>query len=426
MEESQVPNMKQVIVMRHDLKMRRGKQIAQVAHASMSFLTRKLQSKSSICMDDFTPNEQFWIMGSFAKVCVRCNSEASKVAPVDKLSLVMVAIFATIFLGERPNMTMDFPFSCSLSSFSHLAIAMIAFLKLETHSRSIDASPQPWRNSRMVFTKMRYWLLMGSLCLAVFSTSNLVSANDKKPKESDETEITLKQLPKAVRKALKLATKNAEIEKIVLEVEDGEVTYEIKVEVEGGTVELCFNADGQIVGIEVLESEEEEDSEEMTSDEKDGEESEKDEASSEKIELKDVPESARKAIQKAAGDVKEIECEAITEAEVTVFEGAWMVGDVKMEITVSKAGDVLSQEKSLKLDQLPEALRTMATKFAGKDELKLEAKTVLLYELEVIRDGKTIEILVDATGREIKIIVGEDEDDDEGMEDEDEEDDDDK
>jgi transporter family protein len=29
---------------------------------------------------------------------------ASKVAPVDKLSLVMVAIFATAFLGERPNL----------------------------------------------------------------------------------------------------------------------------------------------------------------------------------------------------------------------------------------------------------------------------------------------------------------------------------
>ena len=267
----------------------------------------------------------------------------------------------------------------------------------------------------MVFTKMRLWLLMGSLCLAVFSTSNLASAGGKKSKESDETEITLKQLPKAVRKALKLATKNAEFEKIVLEVEDGEVKYEVEVEVEGGTVELCFNADGQLVGIEVLESEEEEedDSEDMTSEEKNGEESEGDEVTSEKIELKDVPESARNAIQKAAGDAKEIECEAITEAEVTVFEGAWMVGDVKMEITVSKAGDVLSQEKSLKLDQLPEALRTMATKFAGKDELKLEAKTVVLYELEVIRAGKTIEILVDATGREIKVIVGEDDEDEE-------------
>lgn len=29
--------------------------------------------------------------------------EASKVAPVDKLSLVLVAIFAVIFLGERPS-----------------------------------------------------------------------------------------------------------------------------------------------------------------------------------------------------------------------------------------------------------------------------------------------------------------------------------
>ena len=30
--------------------------------------------------------------------------EASKVAPVDKLSLLLVAIFAVIFLGERPNL----------------------------------------------------------------------------------------------------------------------------------------------------------------------------------------------------------------------------------------------------------------------------------------------------------------------------------
>ena len=84
MEESQAPNTKQVIVIRHDLKMRRGKQIAQGAHASMSFLTRRLQSRSSICVDDFSPNEQTWIMGSFAKVCVRCNSEEDLMAIHDK------------------------------------------------------------------------------------------------------------------------------------------------------------------------------------------------------------------------------------------------------------------------------------------------------------------------------------------------------
>jgi len=276
----------------------------------------------------------------------------------------------------------------------------------------------------MLFTKMRFWLLMGSLCLAVFSTSDLASARNMNSDESEETEYTLKKLPKAVRKAVKLATKNAEIEKIVLEVEDGKVTYEVEVEVEGGTVELCFNADGQLVGIEVIESEEDEDSDEMDSEEEDGEESEGDDATSVKIELRDLPESARNAIQNAASNVQEIECEAITEAEVTVFEGAWMVDDVKMEITVSKAGDVLSQEKSLKLDQLPKALRSVATKFAGNEELKLEGKTVQLYELEVIRDGKTIEMLVDATGREIKVIVdGDEEDEDEEDMDEDEDED---
>ena len=84
MEESQAPNIKQVIVMRHDLKMRRGKQIAQGAHASMAFLTRRLQSRSSICMDDFSSSEQTWIMGSFAKVCVRCNSEEELMSIHDK------------------------------------------------------------------------------------------------------------------------------------------------------------------------------------------------------------------------------------------------------------------------------------------------------------------------------------------------------
>jgi transporter family protein len=29
--------------------------------------------------------------------------DASKVAPVDKFSLVLVAVFAVIFLGERPS-----------------------------------------------------------------------------------------------------------------------------------------------------------------------------------------------------------------------------------------------------------------------------------------------------------------------------------
>lgn len=84
MEHAQAPNIKQVIVMRHDLKMRRGKQIAQGAHASMAFLTRRLQRQSSISLGDFSAHAQKWILGSFAKVCVRCNSEEELLAIHEK------------------------------------------------------------------------------------------------------------------------------------------------------------------------------------------------------------------------------------------------------------------------------------------------------------------------------------------------------
>jgi len=66
---------KQVLVMRHDLKMRRGKQIAQGAHASMSFICRRLQETGSVSFDDFTEAQLAWLTSAFAKVCCRVNSE---------------------------------------------------------------------------------------------------------------------------------------------------------------------------------------------------------------------------------------------------------------------------------------------------------------------------------------------------------------
>jgi PTH2 family peptidyl-tRNA hydrolase len=62
---------KQVIVMRNDLKMRKGKQIAQGSHASISFLTRRLNSDKI----KLSKQEQEWLDHSFTKVCVRVDSE---------------------------------------------------------------------------------------------------------------------------------------------------------------------------------------------------------------------------------------------------------------------------------------------------------------------------------------------------------------
>ncbi len=56
-----VKRIKQVIVMRHDLKMRRGKQIAQGAHASMSFMCRRLRETGSVSFGDFTEALRAWL-----------------------------------------------------------------------------------------------------------------------------------------------------------------------------------------------------------------------------------------------------------------------------------------------------------------------------------------------------------------------------
>ena len=75
---------KQIIVMRHDLKMRRGKQIAQGAHASMSFLCRRLEDTGSVSLDDFSEAERTWLTGAFAKVCCRVDSEEELMEIHDK------------------------------------------------------------------------------------------------------------------------------------------------------------------------------------------------------------------------------------------------------------------------------------------------------------------------------------------------------
>ncbi|TWT67629.1 peptidyl-tRNA hydrolase [Posidoniimonas polymericola] len=77
---------KQVIVMRHDLKMRRGKQIAQGAHASMSFLCRRLQAGGSVSTQDLSEAERAWLEGAFAKVCCRVDSEEELMEIYDRAS----------------------------------------------------------------------------------------------------------------------------------------------------------------------------------------------------------------------------------------------------------------------------------------------------------------------------------------------------
>ena len=82
---------KQVIVMRTDLNMRKGKMAAQAGHASLMFLSRKLQALTAdgiLGLDTPYPItlskvEREWLNSSYAKICVGVESEEKLQAIID-------------------------------------------------------------------------------------------------------------------------------------------------------------------------------------------------------------------------------------------------------------------------------------------------------------------------------------------------------
>jgi PTH2 family peptidyl-tRNA hydrolase len=68
---------KQVIVMRKDLNMRKGKLVAQGAHASMgAILGQCKQDGTTLVLDLADERMAPWLTGRFKKICVYVNSEA--------------------------------------------------------------------------------------------------------------------------------------------------------------------------------------------------------------------------------------------------------------------------------------------------------------------------------------------------------------
>lgn len=73
-------NIKQVILIRRDLKMRRGKEIAQGSHAAMDFLVERLRAAlprtpGPHVTISLSENERRWISEGMAKVCLQVDSE---------------------------------------------------------------------------------------------------------------------------------------------------------------------------------------------------------------------------------------------------------------------------------------------------------------------------------------------------------------
>jgi PTH2 family peptidyl-tRNA hydrolase len=71
--EGQMNKFKQVLVVRNDLNMRKGKMVAQGAHASIMVLVHRLCGETTGSKDYAI---QEWLSDGMTKICVRVDSEA--------------------------------------------------------------------------------------------------------------------------------------------------------------------------------------------------------------------------------------------------------------------------------------------------------------------------------------------------------------
>ncbi|WP_201747994.1 aminoacyl-tRNA hydrolase [Chitinophaga vietnamensis] len=103
---------KQVIVMRKDLNMRKGKMIAQGAHASIAFLTRQATVEGHTFQTHLRNPEEVseWMTKGFTKICLSVDSEEEldriyRLAVEDGLNATLITDSGLTEFGGVPTKT---------------------------------------------------------------------------------------------------------------------------------------------------------------------------------------------------------------------------------------------------------------------------------------------------------------------------------
>ena len=82
--------------------------------------------------------------------------------------------------------------------------------------------------------------------VAVFLAAVGVQALDDDDK-GDEREISLKEAPEAIRKALE----GVDVDEIEVETENGQTVYDVVLEIDDLEIELELTADAKLIGVEI-------------------------------------------------------------------------------------------------------------------------------------------------------------------------------
>ncbi len=176
----------------------------------------------------------------------------------------------------------------------------------------------------------KHWKLIS--LIAVVCLALCIGALATKQAMDRETEVSIEEVPAAVRATIEAEAKDGTIEEVEMETENGQTVYEADVIIDGQEIEIQVAPDGTLLGKETEDDEGDDDDE----DDEDEDEQE--------VSLDDVPAAVKETILKEAGDAEIEEVVKETEDGQTVYEAEFEVDGKEIEIEVAEDGTLLERE----------------------------------------------------------------------------------
>jgi uncharacterized membrane protein YkoI len=164
-----------------------------------------------------------------------------------------------------------------------------------------------------------------AVCLGAVATQKIMDS---------EREVSLAEVPDAVRATLLAQAQGNPIKEIEVETENGQTVYEAEVIAGGQTVDIAVAADGTFLGQET-EDEDDDDGEEADDEEEEDEEL---------VSLDQVPQAVKATIAKEAGGAEIREIEKETEEGRTIYSVEVVVNGQEVDLEIAPDGTFLGRE----------------------------------------------------------------------------------
>lgn len=195
-----------------------------------------------------------------------------------------------------------------------------------------------------------------------------------------ERTVALEQLPAAVRAAIEQAAQGGTIAKIEVEEEDGATVYEAEIVKDGKKMEIEVSSAGV-----VLEREQEDDNDENEKDE-------------DNITWADLPVAVQQALTRHR-DTRPNALEIERRGKCMFYEAEYSEGHGEHSVKLTADGDIVEVEDTVQESDMPAEVRAAIVRIAPNATMReLERKTITVYSVELVVDGKKKDVELFANG----------------------------